>query len=275
MKIRSKTLLALAVLAFLIQYPVRTLVASVLSEMASRTLDDRTTDEFDMIPIDEESMPVYDKAIGLLTQAASWDGGNSTYLKAQADLYVWIGAWAEVTEEQGGKIPDGAFAAAANKERAEALLRSAIHLEPSKPDYHLALGQVYADRRAVGYADELERAAQRYPNSSPLRYEVAMQYLIHGDNVNALAHAIVLAARDDSYLLPDTAGSSVLKERRSKAYLSFLAQSYLAKAFEIAWRASDKDLSQIREMIPQGQEAKDTADLFLETKRNSVIDDPK
>jgi hypothetical protein len=49
-------------------------------------------------------------------------------------------------------------------------------------------------------------------------------------------------------------------------YLSFLAQSYLAKAFEIAWRASGQDYLIIKAMTPDEREARDALELFIAMK---------
>jgi hypothetical protein len=301
LKIHTSALLVLAVLVSLFQYPVRTLVADVLFTIASRELDDKTTDMFYVLDITEETLPAYRIAIEHIRQASLWDPGNSLYPKTLSDLHTRIGTWAEVIGQVSGDLPEGVIAWREEQGRTKNLLAKAIDLEPSNPDYHFALyssklASLQADKKNTIQSltlnvqqevkseqsvkpesfmtDDLEKAIQLYPNSSPLRYAVALQYLVIGAKNKALEHAKALASRDDSYRRPDTTGSAASMERRSAGYLSFLAQSYLTKAFEIAWRASDNDLAQIRVMTPPGQEAKDTENIFLETKMISVIDGP-
>jgi hypothetical protein len=267
LKIKTSTLCALAVIAFLIQYPVRTLVADVLYGMVPRILDDKTTEELDVVPLSAESMALYQKAAALLNQAVLWDGGNAVYPKALSELYQKMGTWSEVMEGVGERLPVATLAGREARQRAEIFLKMAIALEPSNPDYHLALGAVaQADKPASLYPNELEKTVQLYPKNSSLRYAVAMHYLLYGDKGNALEQANILSGSDDSYLLPKTVASLAIRERRSEAYLSFLANSYLAKAFEIAWRSSDNNVALVKAMAPEGQEAKDTLQLFFESK---------
>lgn len=280
LKINTSTLLALTVLAVMLQYSVRTLVADALFTMVPRILDDKNTEALDVLDLSEETLPAYRMAIERIRQASLWDPGNSLYVKAQADLYVRLGTLAQVVRQVEENLLEGAILSNEEQGRANGLIIQAINLEPSNPDYHLAryanrLSSLQAGKPVRFLTDDLEKAVQLYPNSSPLRYQVAAQYLILGEKNKALKHAKALAARDDSYRLPDAISRDVLIERRSRAYLSFLAQSYLAKAFEIAWRASGNEPALIRAMIPQGQEALDTANLFLESKTINVHDGTK
>ena len=287
MKTKTSTLLALVVLVHLLQYPVRTLVADVLFFMVARVLDDKTTEVLDVLDISEETLPAYRIAIGRMSKASLWDPDNSAHIKAQADLYVRLGTWADVIRQAGGKLPKGAMAESEAQGNVKELLMKAIDLEPSNPDYHLALYASkrsslqydkpkrlepdspvsYQDDKPVGFlTDDLEKSVQLFPNSSQIRYEVALQYLLLGEKSKALEHAKILAARDDSYRMPDTKRSDASMERRSTAYLSYLSKSYLTKAFEIAWRASVRDNHVVASMASGEQEARDALELFLETK---------
>jgi hypothetical protein len=287
LKINTSSALVLTVLAFLLQFPVRTLVADVLFTMAPRLLDDENTEALDLLDISEETLPAYHAAIKRIRHASLWDPGNSMYIKAQADLYDQLGTWTEVIKQVGEDLPERMMSESEAQGRTKDLLTDAINLEPSNPDYHLALyssklagwqdekstslksdntGGNQDDKTASFLADDLEKAVLLYPNNSPIRYAVAVQYLILGEKSKALEHAKVLAARDDSYRLPDRTGSGALIERRSAVYLSFLAQSYLAKAFEIAWRASGQDYLIIKAMTPDEREARDALELFIAMK---------
>lgn len=288
LKINTSALLTIAVLAFLLQYPVRTLVADVLFAMTSREIDDPTTAELDVLDISEETLPSYRTAIERIREASLWDPDNSTYAKAQADLYIRLGIWATVIGQVGGNLPKEIMEGSKAQMRAQDLITKAIDLQPSNPDYHLALANVHGDRidnvdgfnteKPAGQSyDELEKAVQLYPINSPLRYAVGMQYLIIGDKSKALEHAKALATLDDSYRLPDTIGNNASIERRSSKYLSFLSQSYLTKAFEIAWRASGQDYRVIKAMTPDEQEARNVLQVFMEIKgfdQNAVVQLP-
>jgi hypothetical protein len=298
LKKKTSTLLLLTTLAFPLQYSVRTLVADVLFTMAPRLLDDKNTEALDLIDISEETLPAYHAAIMCIRQASLWDPGNSTYIKAQADLYDQLGTWTGVIKQVGDDLPEGMMSESEAQGRTKDLLTDAINLEPSNPDYHLALysnklacwqdekltslrsdntGCNQIDKTASFLTDDLEKAVLLYPNNSPIRYTVAVQYLLLGEKNKALEHAKVLAARDDSYRLPDRTGSDSLIERRSALYLSFLAQSYLAKAFEIAWRASEQDYLIIKAMTPDEREARDVLELFIAMKdvdQNIAVKNP-
>lgn len=144
-----------------------------------------------------------------------------------------LGTWTEVMEGEGEKLPEGALPGKEAQERADALLRRAIDLEPANPDYHLALGQQYAVSRRTGYDQELQRAVELYPENSPLRSAVAMQYLLVKENGKALEQAKILAARDDSYILLNETEREHQRERRTEFYRAFLAKSYLFQSWKL------------------------------------------
>jgi hypothetical protein len=93
-----------------------------------------------------------------------------------------------------------------------------------------------------------------------------MRYLLMGKKDEALEHARALAAMDDSYLLPESPQKELMLEQRHPAYLSMLANSYLFKSLEITWRASDKDIVVVKNMVPLDREARGVLRLFLEGK---------
>lgn len=263
--------MALAFLTFLLQYPVRTLVADILFMTAPRVVADKATDALDVLDISEETLPAYHTAIDRIRQASVWDSGNSIYSKAQGDLYMQLGTWANVIGQVEGQLPEEVKAGNNDQRNANYLFTKAVNLEPSNPDYHLALylsklASLQTGKLDSSITDDLEKAILLYPNSSPLRYEVALQYLILGKKDKALEHAKALASRDDSYRLPDKLSNESLMARRSARYISFLAQSYLLKAIEIAWRASGQDYNLIKAMTPDDQQARDALGVFMELK---------
>ena len=109
-------------------------------------------------------------------------------------------------------------------------------------------------------------AVHAAPRNAALRYAVAAQYLLKGKKKEALEHASALAGMDDSYMLPDSINKTLTMERQPPEYRAFLSRSFLFKAFEIAWRASDKDISLVKTMVPSNDDAQEVLRLFLEMK---------
>jgi tetratricopeptide (TPR) repeat protein len=258
--------IALALICLLAIFPMRALVATALYSVTSRVLDDTTTEGLDVVPVSGESLPAYNRALTLLARAALWDPGNADYPKALSKLYMRLGTWAEIMEGMGEKLPEGMLPGKEAQERAEALLKRAIELEPANPDYHLALGQWYARAGRAGYDQELQRAVELYPENSPLRFAVAIQYLLAKENGKALEQAKILAARDDSYILLNVTERELQRARRTEFYRAFLAKSYLFQSLEITWRATNKNVNAIKSMVPDDPDARETAQLFFELK---------
>lgn len=263
---RNGARIAFALVCLLAVLPLRTLVATVLYGAATRVLDDTTTEGLDVVPVSEESLPAYNKALTLLGRAASWDPGNAAYPKALSDLYLRLGTWTEIMEGIGEKLPEGMLPGKEAQARAETLLKKAIDLEPANPDYHLALGQWYAGTGRTAYEQELQRAVELYPENSPLRFAAAMQYLLVKENAKALEQAKILAARDDSYILLNARVRELQREHRTEFYRAFLAKSYLFQAMEITWRATNKDVSAVKSMVPDNPDAREAVQLFFELK---------
>ena len=112
---------------------------------------------------------------------------------------------------------------------------------------------------------ELKRAADAYPASAPLRYALAMHYLLTGRKGDALEQARVLARIDDSYITPESARKADIMERQTPGYLSWLSRSYLYSALEIAWRVS-KDPEVVKGIAPDTPDASQVVQLFMEAR---------
>jgi tetratricopeptide (TPR) repeat protein len=164
-------------------------------------------------------------------------------------------------------VPASALSGRDAADRAFFHLRQAIKLEPTNPDYHLALGRLYDTGRGDPNlaAGELRKAVDAFPVNAPLRYSVAMQYLLTGRNGDALEQARRLARLDDSYILRKSEYHTDMIERQTPGYLSMLAGSYLYSALEIAWRVS-RDPEVVKGIAPDNPDADRVVQLFLASK---------
>ncbi|OHE24436.1 MAG: hypothetical protein A2Z43_03645 [Syntrophobacterales bacterium RBG_19FT_COMBO_59_10] len=259
---------ALFLLVFiLLSYPVRELTADYYYRRVAGILDDKTTEALDVKPISESAMPAYHEAISSLKTAAAFAPSRSVYPKALSEIYTRLGTWSETMEFLEAPLPANAIPHREVFESAVQCLEKAVSLEPTNPDYHLALGQLYEKVRGdARLADrELKRAADAYPASAPLRYALAMHYLLTGRKGDALEQARVLARIDDSYITPESARKADIMERQTPGYLSWLSRSYLYNALEIAWRVS-KDPEVVKGIAPDTPDASQVVQLFMEAR---------
>jgi tetratricopeptide (TPR) repeat protein len=245
----------------------RDLVADHYYGRVAGILDDKATEELDLKPISESSMPDYIEAVRSLKTASSLVPSRSAALKALSDLYARLGRWAETMESLNAPLPAAALSKKDAFENAITYLQRAVSLEPTNPDYHLALGELYETaRRDATRADaEFVKAMEAFPINEPARYAVAMHYLLTGRKAEALNQARLLARLDDSYIIPESPKKTYMIERRPPAYLSMLYNSYLFRALEIAWRVS-KDSDVIRGIAPDTPDAREVLQAFMEWK---------
>ncbi|MEI6262716.1 MAG: tetratricopeptide repeat protein [Deltaproteobacteria bacterium] len=120
----------------------------------------------------------YFAAVDALQKAAAIAPSRALYQSALADLYSRLGKWSEVMQSLNAAIPDNAISPAEGSDKALFHLQRAVALEPTQPDVHLALGQLYDSRGEPGPAsEELNKAASAFPVNAPLRYAIALHYL--------------------------------------------------------------------------------------------------
>jgi len=267
-KTKSNFMLVVALLltALLPAYPVRALLADYYYGRMESILDDPETEFRDALGISAETIPVYLSAIGALEKAVALAPSKTRYRKALFELYFKLGAWAGAMEGLGELLPPGALTKNEAFQIALDCLTTATALEPLNPDFHLALGQLAEAMGLPSSAAEYEAAVHIAPHNSGLRYAVAMRYLLSGRNKEALEHAEALAAMDDSYVVPESPAKQLILERRATTYISLLENSYLMKALELGWRASNKDVAAVRNLVPTGDEAWEVWRLFRERK---------
>ena len=268
---KSKALSAIAVavvFGFLLLFPLRLLIGDWYSSRVVTMLDDRTTEERDVVALTEASLPLYLEAEVILRKAAELMPLNAQYQKAVADMDGKLARWVEVMGHLKAPVPAVAPAAAGMYEQAGRLLQRAIELDPTNADYHLAMAQFAREQEqnSTTMDRELKRAAASYPINSNLRLAIAMQYLLAGRTADALEQARTLAAIDDGYIYPASPGKSQIIASRPPWYVARLANSNLCRAYEIAWRATNGDAMVIRDMTPNVPEAHHAMALFLEGK---------
>jgi hypothetical protein len=255
----------LVALGLLIVLAARTFVAEVQAGRIVRLLDDEGTEYLDIVNISEETIPRYIASINLLANASAWDPACARHPLAMADLSARLAGWGETMQALGQPVSEEILSVAELWGRAERALMAAVALDPANPDHHLARGWLFANRDDAAQAAELERAARLSPINSPLRYEVAFQYLSAGNQQKALEHARALARNDDSYQIPDR-GMGLIRQQRSAWYIGHLSSSYLSQALEIAWRCGIRSPGALAAMVPDNPEAQDALSFFLEQK---------
>ena len=259
---------ALVAVLLVLVHPCRTLLAAVYSSRAADALYDPDPNNAAVLSISGENMPAYLSAVTLRKKAIALYPGHPEYLKALADIYLRMGQWADTMENLGASLPQGMPLKQEAYEVSKQLLMEAISIEPTNSDLHLAVAQYYS--MSQGYStvadQELRKAVQASPGNTELRYAVAMQYLLMGMNQQALEHARVLARIDDSYLLSPSVRNKFVAEMKTSEYMRHLSQSYLFKAYEIAWRASEMNISVIGLMTTDVSETLAVQQLFLESK---------
>ncbi len=267
---KQKHLLIAAVIAtvFLLVYPCKVLLADYYFARARNILTKQAVGNPDTAEISETTLPAYREAIESLRKSTGLVPSRPIYWKSLFDIYLRLAKWASVMEITKGALPPDAFSKEEAFKKAEESMRIAIALDPLNPDYRLAFARFWgaADGSREKAVRELHLAVEAAPMNAPLRYELALRYLLLGDKDNALEHARVLARIDESYrLYNDPAGPSAAP-RRDSWYVSHLAGSYLAKSMEISWRASGKKINQVRSIVPDNPDAQQALLLFLESK---------
>lgn len=249
-----------------LSFPVRDLAADLHYRQVARILDDKRTEDLDILPILESTLPAYLAALESLRKAAAYSPKNALFPRATSDLYDRLGKWSEAMQSLNVPIPAGAPAKKAAAEKAILHLEKAISLEPTNPDYHLALGKIYDGIGEAGQAERaLKKAAAAFPVNAPLRYTLAMHYLLTGRRGDALEQARILAEIDDSYIIRESRLKSYILERQTPGHVAWLSRSYLYSALEIAWRAAP-DSRVVRGIAPQNPDAQQVVELFVEAR---------
>ena len=262
---RRPVLVAVAVVCLLLYLPMRDLIADYYFLRVPGILDDTSTEYLVAKPISAETLPDYIEAIGSLKTAIRLSPERSIFFHSMADLYTRIGTWSRNMKTMRTDTPTGLPAGEEAFAMAMSNLKQAIALEPTNPDYHLALGLLYGDVLGDPAASEaeLKRALDAFPANPALRYAVAKYYLRTGMTGNALEQARLLANIDESYILPDTTQNKLMIEQRTNDYIGVLYNSYLFAAFDIAWLAS-KDPEVVKGIAPDTPEAKRVLQAYIE-----------
>lgn len=253
--------------ALLFLLSLKALVADHYYRKASVLLLDREAGTGDRLAISLENMSLYAASRESLRTAIRLAPGHAEYYRAAADLDLRLGKWAEAMEQLGQPAP-GVLSGQESFNNARSALMAAIHLEPANPDLHLALARVYqANGDDAALVDrELTTAVEAAPVNTAVRYAVALHYLLAGRKERAMEQAAVLARIDDSYKPLDEAEYKIFAQRKGPEYIRRMTKSFLFKAYEIAWRASDKNTDVIKKMTTASSDAVDVQTIFLNGK---------
>src|SRR3972149_9163703 len=174
--------LAVLLTAWLISFPIKAFIADYYYNRVSVILDNKSTDYRDVKEISAGTMSDYLAAIKSLEKSTTLRPTMSIYYKALSDIYTRLGIWADTMEALNEALPAQTLSSKVAFVYAASYLKTAISLEPTNPDYHLALGQLYDRIGADGSVaeKELARAIHAYPINAPLRYAIAGHYLLTG-----------------------------------------------------------------------------------------------
>src|SRR5574337_697096 len=216
---------AVIVTAFLLVYPCKVLLADHYFSKAGNILNDAASDGPNAADISETTLPAYREAIKSLRKSTGLVPSRSDYWKLLFDMYLRLGEWASVMETMKEALPPSAVSKEEAFKNAQECLQIAISLDPLNADYRLALAKFYktADRGSEEAVQELRLAVEAAPMNAPLRYGLALQYLLLGDKEKALEHARILARIDESYRLYNDPALPSAAPRRDSWYVAHLA----------------------------------------------------
>ena len=251
----------------LLLFPVTSFVADYQYGRISRILDDPATEFLDQKPLLSATLPDYLSALKAAETAQLLEPSQGMYAATVAEQYTRLGRWANALALSGIPLPAGLPGRDHSFAQAERYLQVAIACEPTNPDHHLALADIYEIYRKdpVKVDTELKLTGDAFPFNGAVRNAVAMHYLLAGRKDKALEQARLMALCDDSYILNESPGKADTLERMPQWYMDFLCRSYLYSAFEIAWRVT-KDPKVIQSMAPASPEASNVLVAFADRK---------
>lgn len=266
---RVTCLSATAVLlaALVCTFPARMLAGELCRHAGLAAIEESDSERRIHVDVSAETLAQYLRAIQFIRVAHWAQPLRSDYLVILSELRAKLWIWTETMRGVGEVVPSDLLGRSMGKYEAAVLMRKAIACDPSNAGNHLALGRLLqqaADRH--GAKKHFEIAANLFPANAAIRYQVSKAYAMMGDNDQALRHAQILAARDDSYYVLDTKRERLLRELQPTAYRTVLARSYLYQAYELAWMTSNRDLKTLRNMTPDRDDARDVLSLFFELK---------
>ena len=265
---RKSYWIAILLLGTLLLYvPASSFLADYHYERITSILDDPATDYLDLKPLLPATLPEYLEAVKAAEKAYSLEPGHALYAATVAEHYNRLARWASAMEQPGVPLPSGTPEKGNSFRQAERYLQAAIAREPTNPDYHLALADIYeVYRNDSAKVDlELKLAADAFPFNGAVRNAVAMHYLLAGKKDEALAQARLLAQKDDSYILSESPQKADILERMPQWYIDMLCRSYLYSALEIAWRVT-RDPEVLQSMPPESKEAQLVLEAFIDNK---------
>lgn len=255
-------LFSACIIVMLCAFPGSMLAGEYYFQRAQSTIDDPVTTYLDRKDITEDTLSDYREAIWLLDRARRLAPGMPTYHRNASSLFSVLAIWERTMLQLGMEVPDD-FPKNTD-EQGERSALNAIQTSPLRAGLHIELANSYSHRGEFDdAARSLERAAALYPLRPSVQLAVANVYVLMGEKELSIRHAQKAAQCDDSYLIRDDHERLFVRQRFPERYRAKLEGSYLFKAYEVVWIASNRDAQRLRRITPQNGAASEVLDLFL------------
>ena len=257
--------LVLLVTAVFLLHPLRVLCAGYYYSSAMKMLDGSEEWGIRVKDLTVESVEDYLSSAALLESATWYQPSNPLHHYVVGDIYLRLYKWLSLLESLDAEPNSLKLTTEDAFRHATVSLTRAIMLEPTNPDYHLALGMLnFAPSGDYILAEkELQMAVEVAPLNAPIRYKVTMEYLLAGRNGYALEHARALAEMSGEYKVPLHIRGTEREELHPFLSHRAMLKSYLFAAFEAAWRASG-DPEVVRGIAPGNPYSEEALALFFE-----------
>ena len=238
--------------ALLVLHAGRSLIGVYHEVRAYSVLNEGTSERYLRKEMAEENRGAYDAAIRHLSTAQRYDPLNASYPAALAELVGTIGRYGQVLLILNVQSSDDDVDYLAAMRQSIAYMRNATSRNPLDPHYHLFLGTLLMDQGDLyGGKKELDKTVFCAPHNAVVRYALSIEFLKSGLKDDAMGHAAVLARIDDTY--------RTFGER-------FYTSSYLYRALEIIWRATNGNIDSVLSNVPENEDGKRVGELFLLSK---------
>ncbi len=251
----------------LLYQPVTGLIADRRYAAIATILDDKKTEELDVVTLLPETAPAYLAALQAALSAHSLEPSRPLYSWTTAEIATRLGRWTDAMEMLKIPLPPGMPSRDQSFGIALEQLRKMIAAEPTSSDAHLALADLQENWRKDSGAtvSSLTRAIKASPYNATIRLAVARNHLAAERTGDALEQVRLLAKMDDSYLLSESPRKAATLERRPSWYINYLYKSNLYAALELSWRIT-RDPLVVKGLVPEHPEAKNVLQAFVDAK---------
>jgi len=265
---RLPLLTGILLLAALLYLPLTGLIADHRYASVARILDDKKTEELDVVALLPETASLYLAAMQMAQSAQALEPLRPLYNWTISDIAIRLGRWAIAMELLKAQLPVGMPSRDQAFGIAQTHLEKMITAEPTSPDAHLALADLQENWRndPTVVMASLRRAIDAFPGSANVRLAVARHHFAAQRTGDALEQLRLLAKLDDSYILPESKRKADTLERRPSWYINYLYRSNLYAALETSWRIT-RDPLVVKGLLPEHPEAKNVLQAFMDAKR--------